>query len=114
MNAELPDRENKVMRIWLVTVALAFAVLAAPSAQAQMTVDLAKVTCRQYLFDNFISANAPMVAVWFSGYFNGKRNNTVIDIGAFRKTKDVVEDYCRMNLDLTLIDAATKTLGLDK
>jgi hypothetical protein len=102
------------MRIWFATLASALAILAAPNAQAQMTVDLAKVTCKQYLFDNLISANAPMVAVWLSGYFNGKRNNTVIDIGAFRKNKDVVEDYCRMNLDVTLIDAATKALGLDK
>jgi acid stress chaperone HdeB len=114
MNAGLGDRENKVMGVWLVTLASAFAILAAPNAQAQMTVDLAKVTCKQYLFDNLISANAPMVAVWLSGYFNGKRNNTVIDIGAFRKNKDVVEDYCRMNQDATLIEAATKALGLDK
>jgi hypothetical protein len=51
---------------------------------------------------------------WLSGYFNGKRNNTVIDYRCFRKNKDVVEDYCRINLDLTLIDAATKVLALDK
>jgi hypothetical protein len=55
-----------------------------------------------------------MVAAWLGGYFNGKRNNTVIDIGAFRKNKDVVEDYCRLNQDLTVMDAATKALGLDK
>jgi hypothetical protein len=103
----------KVMRVWLVTVASAFAILA-PNAQAQVSVDLAKVTCRQYLFDNLISANAPMVAVWLSGYFNGKRNNTVIDISAFKKNKDIVEDYCRMNQDVTLIDAVTKALGLGK
>jgi hypothetical protein len=114
MNAGLPDRENKAMRIWLVTLASAFAILAAPNAQAQMAVDLAKITCKQYLFDNLISANSPMVASWLSGYINGKRNNTVIDIGAFRKNKDVVEDYCRMNLDVMLMDATTKALGLDK
>jgi acid stress chaperone HdeB len=102
------------MKTCFATLALAFAILAIPKAQAQMTVDLAKVTCRQYLFDNFISANAPAVAAWLGGYFNGKRNNTVIDIGTFRKNKDIVEDYCRMNLDVTLIDAATKALGLDK
>ena len=38
-----------------------FAILAASNAQAQMAVDLAKVTCKQYLFDSFISANAPKV-----------------------------------------------------
>ena len=102
------------MRIRLVIVATAFAILAAPGAQAQMTVDLAKITCRQYLFDSLISANSPMVAAWLGGYFNGKRNNTVIDIGAFRKNKDVVEDYCRLNQDLTVMDVATKALGLDK
>lgn len=102
------------MRIWFVTFALALAILPIPKAQAQMTVDLAKVTCRQYLFDKLISANAPAVATWLGGYFNGKRNNTIVDIGTFRKNKDIVEDYCRMNLDVTLIDAATKALGLDK
>jgi acid stress chaperone HdeB len=114
MNAGLRERENKVMRVLLVTLASTFAILAAPNAQAQISVDLAKVTCKQYLFDNLISANAPKVAAWLSGYFNGKRNNTVIDISAFKKNKDVVEDYCRMNQDVTLIDAATKALGLDK
>jgi acid stress chaperone HdeB len=105
---------GQVMRVLLVTLASTFAILAAPNAQAQISVDLAKVTCKQYLFDSLISANAPKVAVWLSGYFNGKRNNTVIDISAFKKNKDVVEDYCRMNQDVTLIDAATKALGLDK
>ena len=102
------------MRIWHVILASAFAILAAPNAQAQMAMDFSKVTCKQYLFDKLISANAPLVAAWVSGYLNGKRNNTVIDIGIFRKNKDVVEDYCRMNQDVALIDAAAKALGLDK
>jgi acid stress chaperone HdeB len=102
------------MRVRFAALAFAFAILAASNAQAQMTVDLAKVTCKQYLFDSLISANSPKVAIWLSGYFNGKRGNTTIDIGAFRKNKDVVEDYCRMNQDVTIIEAATKALGLDK
>jgi acid stress chaperone HdeB len=102
------------MRFRFATLAFTLVFLAASNAQAQMAVDLAKVTCKQYLFDSFISANAPKVAIWLSGYFNGKRSNTTIDIGAFRKDKDIVEDYCRMNLDMTIIDAATKALKLDK
>jgi acid stress chaperone HdeB len=83
-------------------------------AEAQMTIDIAKVTCRQYLFDRTISPEAPRVAAWLSGYFNGRRNNTTLDLGAFRSNKDKVEDYCRLNLDTTLIDAAKKSLGIDK
>jgi hypothetical protein len=88
--------------------------LSVSQAQAQMTVDVAKITCRQYLFDRTFSPRAPMIANWLSGYFNGLRNNTVVDIGAMEKNKDKVEDYCRMNQDVTLIEAAKTALGLPK
>ena len=83
-------------------------------AQAQIVVDMAKITCRQYLFDRTISPEAPRIASWLSGYFNGKRNNTMVDIGTIRSNKDKVEDYCRMNQDVTLIEAAKSALGLPK
>jgi hypothetical protein len=78
-------------------------------ARAQMTVDVAKITCRQYLFDRTFSPRAPMIANWLSGYFNGQKNNTVVD-----RNKDKVEDYCRMNQDVTLVEAAKTALGLPK
>jgi len=107
------------MRGWLTTFGplLAFlltAALLAPAAQAQMTVDVAKITCRQYIFDKNFSPKAPMIANWLSGYFNGKNNNTIVDLGTMAKNKDKVEDYCRMNLDTTIIEAAKTALGLGK
>jgi hypothetical protein len=89
-------------------------VLCVETAQAQLAIDVAKITCRQYLFDRTISPEAPRIATWLSGYFNGVRNNTMIDIGTIRSNKDKVEDYCRMNQDVTIMDAARKALGLDK
>ena len=88
--------------------------LLAPAAQAQMTVDVAKITCRQYIFDKNFSPKAPMIANWLSGYFNGKNNNTIVDLGTMAKNKDKVEDYCRMNLEITIIEAAKSALGLGK
>lgn len=79
-----------------------------------MTVDVAKITCRQYIFDKNFSPKAPMIANWLSGYFNGKNNNTIVDLGTMAKNKDKVEDYCRMNLDITIIEAAKSALGLGK
>jgi len=90
------------------------ALLAASATNAQMTVDVAKITCRQYLFDRTFSPRAPMIANWLSGYFNGLKSNTVVDLGAMAKNKDKVEDYCRMNQDVTLIEAAKTALGLPK
>jgi hypothetical protein len=88
--------------------------LSAARAQAQMTVDVAKITCRQYLFDRTLSPRAPMIANWLSGYFNGLKNNTVVDLGGMASNKDKVEDFCRMNQDVTLIEAAKKALSLPK
>lgn len=105
---------NFFPKIWL---AFLLATLIPPlcrSAEAQLTIDIAKITCRQYLFDRTISPEAPRVAAWLSGYFNGRRNDTTIDIGAMRANQDKVEDYCRLNLDTTLIDAAKKSLRIDK
>jgi len=87
---------------------------ASEEAPAQMTVDVAKITCRQYLFDRTFSPRAPMIANWLSGYFNGQKNNTIVDLGAMARNKDKVEDYCRMNQDVTLVEAAKNALGLPK
>jgi acid stress chaperone HdeB len=91
-------------------VALAWA----QAAPAQMAVDVAKITCRQLLFDRIISTKTKSVALWLSGYYNGKRGNTVIDIGAIEKSRDAVEDYCRLNQDVTVMEAVEKALGAGK
>jgi hypothetical protein len=104
------DDVMKIPSIMLAAVLVLFNV----EARAQMTVDVAKITCRQYLFDRTFSPRAPMIANWLSGYFNGLKNNTVVDLGAMAKNKDKVEDYCRMNQDVTLVEAAKAALGLPK
>jgi len=102
------------MKASLIWFAATVALVVAPAAKAQMTVDVAKITCRQYLFDRTFSPRAPMIANWLSGYFNGLKNNTVVDLGEMARNKDKVEDYCRMNQDVTLIEAAKTALGLPK
>ena len=102
------------MKGYFVTLTALSVLLSGSQARAQMTVDVAKITCRQYLFDRNFSPRAPMIANWLSGYFNGQKNNTVVDLGAMAKNKDKVEDYCRMNQDVTLVEAAKTALGLPK
>jgi hypothetical protein len=102
------------MKTYFVTFTALSLLLLASQARAQMTVDIAKITCRQYLFDRNVSPRAPMIANWLSGYFNGQKNNTVVDLGVMARNKDKVEDYCRLNQDVTLMEAAKTALGLPK
>jgi HdeA/HdeB family len=102
------------VKIRLGLLVCTFAFLRPQELQAQVTIDVAKITCRQYLSDRTISPWAPRIVTWLSGYFNGMRNDTTIDIGLVRINRNKIEDYCRMNPDTTLLDAAKKTLGIGK
>jgi hypothetical protein len=99
------------MRARFVVLLSLIVIFGTVQAQAQVSVDVAKITCRQLLFDKVISPNSKSLALWLSGYFNAKRDNTVLDIGALAQNTDKVEDYCRMNQDVTVMDAVTKALG---
>lgn len=99
------------MKPWLIVPTMLLGLVSVVPAQAQVTIDVAKITCRQLFFDKMISPNEKSLALWLSGYYNAKRNNTVLDLGAMARNVDKVEDYCRMNEDTTVMDAVTKALG---
>ena len=87
-------------------------VFAALAVQAQSSVDVAKISCSQFLFDKI--APSKSIAVWLSGYYNGQQRNTVIDMNHMDQTIDKLEDYCRLHLDMMFMDAAKITMGASK
>jgi acid stress chaperone HdeB len=95
--------------VWL---ALSFMGMAILPARAQVTVDVSKITCEQYVL--FTVADPHDIAMWLSGYYNGQKNNTVLDTQAFRAHAKQVMDFCQLNLKATVMDAAQKVLGLSK
>jgi HdeA/HdeB family len=86
--------------------------LAALPARAQTTIDVAKVSCRQFIFDDI--ALSKSIAVWLSGYYNGMQHNTLVDMSQMEHNIDKVQDFCRLNLEMTVMDAAKKALGVGK
>jgi acid stress chaperone HdeB len=100
---------NKFIRAWLLLPFMTFAIL---PARAQVTVDVAKITCEQYVL--FTVADPHDIAMWLSGYFNSKRNNTLLDTQQFREHARKVMDYCQLNLKTPVMEAAEKVLGLSK
>jgi hypothetical protein len=81
-------------------------------SHAQQTLDVSKITCKQYFFDEI--AFSQYVVVWLSGYYNGKRNNTIIDPEATKKYEERVNQYCQGHRDTTVMEAAKIVLGFDK
>ncbi len=100
---------NKFSRVWLALPLMALAIL---PARAQVTVDVAKITCEQYVL--FTVADPHDIAMWLSGYYNSRRNNTVVDTQQFREHGQKVMDYCRRNMKTTVMEAVETVLGISK
>ncbi len=96
----------------LIVAALFFCLVAAPPASAQVTLDVSKITCKEFLHDTItVPTN---IAYWLSGYYNGKRGSTVFDANALKDDVGEVEDYCLRNQDVTLMKAVDTLIGAGK
>jgi acid stress chaperone HdeB len=75
---------------------LAFA--AVPGARAQVTLDVSKVTCDQYIGHKI--TNAQNIAIWMSGYYHGKRGDTTLDTQELVANAKKLRSYCFRNPDV--------------
>jgi HdeA/HdeB family len=73
-------------------------------AAAQGVVDMSRVTCEQMLR---ATPNSIDAAIWFSGYYNGRRKNTVLDLANFRNNAEIVVEECRSNPNRTLMQTVS-------
>jgi len=101
------------MKSACILLAVSILVFGVSTAQAQVTVDVAKITCRQFLLGH-VGGSTRSVANWLSGYYNGKRGNTVIEVGSMQKNVRDLERYCRKNHEMPVMDAAKNVLGAEK
>jgi len=101
------------MKSACILFAMSISILGISLAQAQTTVDLAKITCRQFLLGH-VGGSTRSVANWLSGYYNGKRGNTVIEVESMQKNVRDLERYCRKNHEMPVMDAAKNALGAEK
>jgi acid stress chaperone HdeB len=67
-------------------------VFAPASAQAQVVVDVSKITCDQYVHAKITTPN--LIAAWLSGYYNAKRNNRIVDLETLEDNVSKVKNYC--------------------
>ena len=62
---------------------------------AQVTIDVSKITCEQYV--GYKITNPQNISIWLSGYFSGKRGTTIIDTQGFDANAKKLQDYCFRN-----------------
>ena len=95
------------MKVGLLLIGIA--VLALTTAHAQVTVDITKITCRQFLIGRVVPTNA--IALWFSGYYNGKQDVTLVDMGTLRSNAEKIKDLCRLHQDDTVMKTVQSVLA---
>jgi hypothetical protein len=79
----------------------------ASEVHAQVTLDVSKITCDQYV--GYKITDPQNIAMWLSGYYNGKRGNTIMDTQGFSENTKKLRDFCLRN-PATPVMQATETL----
>jgi hypothetical protein len=67
-------------------------VCTAQTALAQITVDVSKITCEQFI----VLPKADSLAIWLGGYYSGDRHNSVIDVNKFEESARNLRAACRI------------------
>jgi acid stress chaperone HdeB len=107
-------------------------VFATGSTQAQVSIDVSKITCDEYVHDkiptpDFISFSAVgslsfearamlsrwLIANWLSGYYHAKRNSWIIDLESFENNVSKLNNYCydEKNFKVPIAEAIARVLG---
>ena len=100
------------MKPSFILLAMLISVVGTSVAPAQETIDVAKITCDQFLSGQPFDSTT--VSIWLGGYYHGERHNTVVDVSAFKKGSLDMMDYCILHKDMKLMEALQNVLGAKK
>jgi acid stress chaperone HdeB len=84
-----------------------------PTMQAQETLDLAKITCDQFMGEKLATPSRDIV-MWLSGYYHGKHNNTIVQPQTLKQNEEKVYSYCSRHSDTPVMDAVESMLASDR
>lgn len=91
----------------LTPIAVAAALFAAGTpAQAQVIIDMTKITCGEFL--NAQPEQQAVVASWMSGYFSASQNIDMLDLRYLDRNLKVVGEYCAAHRNDNLMSVISK------
>jgi acid stress chaperone HdeB len=93
-----------------IPIVLALLPIMSSPLSAQVTVDVAKISCQQ--FATYKVAHPDRIAIWLDGYAHGKRgDDLIVDTQVLAGKADEVKDYCIKNPDVLLMQAVETLFG---
>jgi acid stress chaperone HdeB len=98
------------VRPWLIMLGPGLALVGLQAVQAQVTIDITKLTCNEFVTAQLTDTNT--LSVWLNGYVNGTRGKTLIDPLSPGRI-DLVH-YCEDHTGALVLDAARNVYGADK
>jgi acid stress chaperone HdeB len=98
------------MKTWLIMIVTGLASFGLQAAQAQVTIDITKITCQQFLEDRV--ADSITLGTWLHGYVSGARGETLIE--PLSPGRINLVHYCQDHTDALVLDAARKVFGTNK
>jgi acid stress chaperone HdeB len=100
-----------MMRPWFLTSGLILTAVLTSPIHAQITLDVAKITCDQYVHSKITTPN--YIAAWLSGYYNAKQNNSIVDPQEIHERVDKLQNYCydEKNFKVPVMKAIEELFG---
>ncbi len=80
---------------------LILAATTSTAAQAQLTIDMSRITCAEYLA--MPPAQSADFSAWMSGWFNQKNGYSFIDLNAYSRNVANVKSWCALNSNQTVM-----------
>jgi len=89
------------LKIIVLSSLLGISVISA--GNAQVTIDVAKITCDQFVL--YKVASPDTIAVWLHGFYSGKRGETAVEVETLKSNAKKLRDYCLANGDKPVMEA---------
>ena len=89
--------------ITMIVLALGLSLGVNSAATAQVSLDVSKITCWQFV--TYKITNPQFIAIWVSGYYHGKDGDTVVDPPAVVANAKKMQEYCTKNPDVPFMQA---------
>jgi acid stress chaperone HdeB len=102
--------KSMTLRYLIATILFGFA--SCTAGHAQVTVDVSKITCDQLTL--YKITDPQNIAIWLSGYYHGKRDNTFVDTQQLAANTEKIKTYCRLKPDVTVMQAVETVFGPQK